>query len=77
MQSASTVAYPDKIRLRVPRGLPDALRLAARQRHTTLSEWTRRALLRALEAEGVRLGDAPMQEGSEAEHSEPNAVPAT
>ena len=32
MQSASTVHYPDKIRLRVPRGLPDALRLAAKQR---------------------------------------------
>ena len=77
MQSASTVHYPDKLRLRVPRGLPDALRLAARQRHTTLSEWARRALLHALEAEGVRLGNEPMQEGSEAEPSGPNALPAT
>jgi len=48
MQSASTVHYPDKIRLRVPRGLPDALRLAARQRHTTPAEWARQALLRGL-----------------------------
>ena len=77
MQSASTVHYPDKLRLRVPRGLPDALRLAARQKHTTASEWARQALLRGLEAEGVRLGDAPMQEGSRAEHSEPNAAPTT
>jgi hypothetical protein len=64
MQSASAVAYPDRIRLRVPKGLPDALRLAARQKHTTASEWARQALLRGLEADGVRLGDAPMQESS-------------
>ena len=57
MQSASTVHYPDKIRLRVPRGLPDALRLAARQRHTTPSEWARQTLLRGLAEEGVRLAD--------------------
>ena len=61
MQSASTVHYPDKIRLRVPRGLPDALRLAARQRHTTPSEWARQALLRGLAAQGVPLGDATTQ----------------
>ena len=55
MQSASTVHYPDKLRLRVPRGLPDALRLAARQRHTSPSEWARQVLLRGLEAQGVQL----------------------
>ena len=55
MQSASTVHYPDKLRLRVPRGLPDALRLAAKQRHTTPSEWARQAILRGLEAQGVQL----------------------
>jgi len=58
MQSASTVHYPDKLRLRVPRGLPDALRLAARQRHTSASEWARQALLRGLEAQGVQLCEA-------------------
>jgi hypothetical protein len=51
----STVHYPEKMRLRLPRGLPDALRLAARQRHTTPSEWARQALLRGLEAQGVQL----------------------
>jgi hypothetical protein len=58
MQAASTVHFPDKLRLRVPRGLPDALRLAAKQRHTTPAEWARQTLLRGLEAEGVRLSAA-------------------
>ena len=49
------VHYPDKLRLRVPRGLPDALRLAAAQRHTTPAEWARQTLLRGLAAEGVSL----------------------
>ena len=57
MQSASTVHYPDKLRLRVPRGLPDALRLAAKQRHTTPAEWARQTLLRGLAQEGVPLLD--------------------
>ena len=60
MQSASTVNYPDKIRLRVPRGLPDALRLAAKQSHTTPAEWARQALLRGLEAQGVQLGEGEL-----------------
>jgi hypothetical protein len=60
--SASTVHYPDKMRLRVPRGLPAAVQLAAKQRHTTPAEWARQALLRSLEAEGVRLCDAPEPE---------------
>ena len=63
MPTASTVHYPDKLRLRVPRGLPDALRLAAAQTHTTPAEWARQALLRGLEAQGVQLceaqGDGP------------------
>jgi hypothetical protein len=52
---ASTISYPDKMRLRVPQGLPEAVRVAARRNHTSPSEWARRALLRGLEAEGVRL----------------------
>jgi predicted transcriptional regulator len=51
------VHFPDCLRLRVPRGLPAALQQAARQRHTTPSEWARQALLRGLEAEGVQLSD--------------------
>jgi plasmid stability protein len=59
--SASTVHYPDKLRLRVPRGLPAAMRRAAQQSHTTSSEWARQALLRGLAAEGVRLSDVQAQ----------------
>jgi hypothetical protein len=55
MQSASTVRFPDKLRLRVPRGLPEAVQAAARQRHTNPSEWARQAILRGLEAQGVQL----------------------
>jgi len=41
--------------------LPDALRLAARQRHTTPAEWARQALLRGLEAQGVQLCEAQVR----------------
>jgi hypothetical protein len=73
MQSASTVHYPDKLRLRVPRGLPDALRLAARQRHTTPAEWARQALLRSLEAEGVQL--STLETASETQGGASNPKP--
>jgi hypothetical protein len=33
------VHYPERMRLRLPRGMPEALALAAGQRHTTPSEW--------------------------------------
>jgi predicted transcriptional regulator len=52
---APTVHFPQSLRLRVPQGLPEALQTAAKQRHTTPSEWARQALLRGLEAQGVRL----------------------
>jgi hypothetical protein len=58
---ASTVHFPASLRLRVPQGLPEALQVAARQRHTTPSEWARQTLLRGLADEGVRLGDTPTQ----------------
>jgi hypothetical protein len=56
----STVHFPASLRLRVPQGLPEALQIAARQRHTTPAEWARQALLRGLEAQGVQLGDVPV-----------------
>ena len=56
------VHYPEKMRLRLPRGMPAALALAAGQHHTTPAEWTRRALLRSLEADGVCIRDgAPLR----------------
>jgi hypothetical protein len=51
------VHYPEKMRLRLPRGMPEALALAAVQHHTTPAEWARRALLRSLEADGVCIRD--------------------
>ena len=74
MQSAPTVHYPDKLRLRVPRGLPDALRLAARLRHTTASEWARQALLRGLEAEGVKLSTLETAAETQGRASNPKPI---
>jgi hypothetical protein len=55
--SASTVHYPEKLRLRVPAGLPEALRRAARLNHTSSSEWARQTLLRGLSAQGVSVSE--------------------
>ena len=54
---AAVTRYPEEFRLRLPRGMPDALALAAGQHHTTPTEWARQALLRSLQAEGVSLRD--------------------
>jgi hypothetical protein len=48
--------FPQRLALRVPLGFSAALEIAARQNHTSPSEWARQAVLRALEADGVRLG---------------------
>jgi hypothetical protein len=47
--------FPDKMRLRTPKGLPRAIEIAAAARHQTTSEWARQALLRGLEADGITL----------------------
>lgn len=47
--------FPDRLRLRAPRGLPAAVKAAARRRHTCASEWMRQTLLRGLQNEGVSL----------------------
>jgi hypothetical protein len=47
--------YPARLRLRTPKGLPAAIEMAARHRHTTPAEYARQALLRSIEADGVRL----------------------
>jgi hypothetical protein len=49
------VRFPDKLRLRTPRGLPGAIEVAAALRHTQPAEWARQALLRCLEADGLVL----------------------
>ena len=50
-----SVRFPDKLRLRTPRGLSRAIEIAAAARHTQPSEWARQALLRGLEADGLAL----------------------
>jgi hypothetical protein len=49
------VRFPDKLRLRTPKGLPRAIEVAAALRHTQPAEWARQALLRCLEADGLVL----------------------
>jgi hypothetical protein len=54
---AAVTRYPEELRLRLPRGMPEALSLAAGQHLTTPTEWARQALLRSLQAEGVCIRD--------------------
>ena len=49
--------YPDRLTLRVPLGLPQAIEAAARRQLTSPPEYVREeALLNALSVDGVRLG---------------------
>ena len=47
--------FPEDLRVKAPRGSREAIAAAAERRHTTQSEWIRQALLRCLEADGVKL----------------------
>jgi len=47
--------FPEDFRVKAPRGFNDAVRVAAQLQHMTRAEYARRALLRNLEADGVRL----------------------
>ena len=49
--------FPERFRLRTPRGLAAAIEFAAGRHHQTPAEFARQALLRALEQDGVRLRD--------------------
>jgi hypothetical protein len=49
------VRFPDKLRLRTPKGLPQAIEMAAAHRHSSPSEWARQALLRGLANDGFAL----------------------
>jgi hypothetical protein len=59
--------YPRRMCLRAPQGLPEAIEVAARQRHTGPSEWARQALLSALAADGVHLRPDGKVEAHEAD----------
>ncbi len=47
--------FPEDLRVKAPRGSREAIAAAAQRKHTTKSEWIRQSLLRALEADGVKL----------------------
>jgi hypothetical protein len=53
--ATASVRYPARLTLRAPIGLPQAIEAAARSQMTSPSEYVRRALLRALNADGVHL----------------------
>ncbi len=55
MRATADGQFPHEFRLRVPRGLVAALAVAACRRQQTSSEFARQAILRSLEADGVRL----------------------
>jgi hypothetical protein len=52
---APTSRFPNRLVVRTPAGLSAAIAAAARLNLTSSAEWTRRAILHALKAEGVRL----------------------
>ncbi len=47
--------FPEDFRVKVPLGFNDAVKAAAQRHHMTRAEYTRRALLRSIEADGVKL----------------------
>ena len=53
--------FPEDFRFRAPRGLREAIARAAELDNTTQAEWARQALLRCLEARGVRLSRGTVQ----------------
>src|SRR6185437_5121082 len=47
--------FPEDLRVKAPRGARAAIATAAQLKHTSHSEYVRQALLRCLEADGVKL----------------------
>lgn len=55
------VRFPARMAFRVPRDLPRAVELAAERDNTGPAEWTRRVILKALEADGIRIRAGMME----------------
>ena len=47
--------FPEDFRVKAPLGFNSAVRAAAERQHMTRAEYARRALLRSIEADGVKL----------------------
>lgn len=54
-ESKAVSRFPARMEVRVPTALRDAVEIAAERQNTKSAEWARRALMAALEAEGIRL----------------------
>lgn len=61
ISSDPQVRFPDRLALRAPRGLQQAVEVAADRHHTNPSEWLRQAVLRALRDDGVQLRDGQVE----------------
>jgi hypothetical protein len=48
-------AFPEDLRVKAPRGAHAAIAAAAQLKHTSHSEYVRQAILRCLDADGVKL----------------------
>ena len=47
--------FPEDLRVKAPRGARAAIAAAAQIRHTSYAEYVRQAVLRSLEADGVKI----------------------
>jgi len=65
----ATIRFPEKMRLRTPRGFSEAVRLAAMRHHTGPAEYARQAVLRALLQDGVRISGGRAQTVSQHDHA--------
>jgi hypothetical protein len=55
MEQARPVHLPEKMRVRVPRGLPALVQAAASRECTTPSDFIRRAIVQAVRTAGIEL----------------------
>ena len=58
--------FPEDLRVKAPRGAKAAIAAAAERRHTSHSKYVRQALLRSIEADGVRLRRGQVEVAGEA-----------
>jgi len=66
------VRYPKFMRIRVPNGMSAAVKAAARDQHTSSTEWVRRVILSSLEHQGVYLrADGKVEQHQPARGAQP------
>ncbi len=60
-ESKSVSRFPARMEVRVPIALRQAVEIAAERQNTRAAEWARRALMTALEAEGIKIRGGTME----------------